>query len=215
MKCPSLSLLISYGWKSILLDISMATPACFLTVCLENFFFYIPLLWGNVYLYGCYVFLVCSRMIDPVFTSILLACVFLFGELSPLTLRDINDQWLLIPVILILVCMCFPLLLIRNYLFPVFSSCSFLPWDGVFLLVFSLLLLLILLIGIYFIYISSAIPKVPPTPTLPPTPTSWPWRSPVLRHIRSTGPLGLSFHWWPTRPSSDTYAARVPVKSFI
>jgi hypothetical protein len=23
-----------------------------------------------------------------------------------------------------------------------------------------------------------------------------------------TQPMGLSFHWWPTRPSSDTYAAR-------
>jgi hypothetical protein len=42
----------------------------------------------------------------------------------------------------------------------------------------------------------------------PPTPTSWPWRSPVLRHIKFARPMGLSFHWWPTRPSSDTYAAR-------
>jgi hypothetical protein len=31
-------------------------------------------------------------MIDPVFTSILLDCVFLTEELSPLTLRDINYQ---------------------------------------------------------------------------------------------------------------------------
>jgi hypothetical protein len=46
------------------------------------------------------------------------------------------------------------------------------------------------LLGIYFIYISNAIPKVPhtfshPLP-YPPTPTSWPWRSPVLRHIKLT-----------------------------
>jgi hypothetical protein len=66
--------------------------------------------------------------------------------------------------------------------------------------------------GIYFIYISNAIPKVPhtlphPLP-YPPTPTSWPWRSPVLRHIKFARPMGLSFHWWPTRPSSGTYAAR-------
>ena len=30
MKCPSVSLLIDFTWKSILLDIRKATPACFL-----------------------------------------------------------------------------------------------------------------------------------------------------------------------------------------
>jgi hypothetical protein len=30
MKYPSLSLLIDFGWESILLDIIMTTPACFL-----------------------------------------------------------------------------------------------------------------------------------------------------------------------------------------
>jgi hypothetical protein len=55
-------------------------------------------------------------------------------------------------------------------------------------------------------------PKVPhtlphPLPH-PPTLTSWPWRSPVLRHIKLAWPMGLSFHWEPTRRSSDTYAAR-------
>jgi hypothetical protein len=42
----------------------------------------------------------------------------------------------------------------------------------------------------------------------PPTPTSWPCLSPVLGHIKFARLMGLSFHWWPTRPSSDTYAAR-------
>jgi hypothetical protein len=42
----------------------------------------------------------------------------------------------------------------------------------------------------------------------PPTPNSWSWRSPALRYIRSARPMGLFFHWWLTRPSSDTYAAR-------
>jgi hypothetical protein len=73
-------------------------------------------------------------------------------------------------------------------------------------------LIILFLLGIYFIYISNAIPKVPhilPHPLLhPPTPTSWPWRSPVLRHIKFARPLGLSFHRWPTRLSSNTYAAR-------
>jgi hypothetical protein len=36
----------------------------------------------------------------------------------------------------------------------------------------------------------------PPLP-YPPTPTSWPWRSPVLRHIKFAWPMSLSFHWCP------------------
>jgi hypothetical protein len=31
---------------------------------------------------------------------------------------------------------------------------------------------------------------------------------PVLRHIKFVRPMGLSSQWWPTRPSSATYAAR-------
>jgi hypothetical protein len=67
-------------------------------------------------------------------------------------------------------------------------------------------------LGIYFIYISNAIPKVPhplphPLPH-PPTPTSWPWHPPVLRQIKFARPMDISFYSWPTRASSDTYAAR-------
>jgi hypothetical protein len=53
-------------------------------------------------------------------------------------------------------------------------------------------------------------PPYPPTPT--PLPTHfpfWAWRSPVLGHIKFACPMGLSFQWWPTRPSFDTYAGRV------
>jgi hypothetical protein len=64
------------------------------------------------------------------------------------------------------------------------------------------------LLGIYFIYISNAISKVPHTLPQPPTPTSWSWRSPVLRQIKFARPMGLSFNWWPTRPCSDIYASR-------
>jgi hypothetical protein len=57
-------------------------------------------------------------------------------------------------------------------------------------------------------------PKSPPYPPLPhfpthPFPFFWPWRSPVLGHIKFVCPMGLSFQWWLTRPSFDTYAARV------
>jgi hypothetical protein len=52
-----------------------------------------------------------------------------------------------------------------------------------------------------------------PIPSLPlpypPIPIFWPWRSPVLGHIKFASPMGLSFQWWPTRSSFDTYAARV------
>jgi hypothetical protein len=54
---------------------------------------------------------------------------------------------------------------------------------------------LIFLLGIFLIYISNAIPKVPhtPPPLYPPTPTFWPWHSPVLGHIKFASPMGLSF----------------------
>jgi hypothetical protein len=50
-----------------------------------------------------------------------------------------------------------------------------------------------------------------PSPQLPypPTPPFWPWRSPVLGYIKFASPMGLSFQWWPTRSSFDTYAARI------
>ena len=63
----------------------------------------------------------------------------------------------------------------------------------------------------YFLHLHfQCYPKSLPYPPLPypPTPTSWPWLSLVLRHIKFARPMGLSFHWWLTRPSSDTYAAR-------
>jgi len=55
-------------------------------------------------------------------------------------------------------------------------------------------------------------PKSPPYPPppipYPPIPIFWPWHSPVLGHIKFACPMGLSFQWWLTRPSFDTYAAR-------
>jgi hypothetical protein len=68
------------------------------------------------------------------------------------------------------------------------------------------------LLRIYFSYISNAIQKVPHmlphALPHPPTPTFWPWRSPVLRHIKFASPIGLSFQWCLTRQPSDTYATR-------
>ena len=61
---------------------------------------------------------------------------------------------------------------------------------------------------LHFQFYPKSPPYPPPTP-LPTTPTFWPWRSPVLGHIKFASPMGFSFQWWPTRPSFDTYAARV------
>ena len=66
----------------------------------------------------------------------------------------------------------------------------------------------------YFLHLHfkcySESPLYPPPALLPypPTLTSWLWRSPVLGHIKFARPRGLSSQWWPTRPSSATYAAR-------
>jgi hypothetical protein len=72
--------------------------------------------------------------------------------------------------------------------------------------------------NIFYYYVFSSITfrmlsqKSPiPSPPLPypPIPIFWPWCFPVLGHIKFACPMGLSFQWWPTRPSFDTYAARV------
>jgi hypothetical protein len=73
------------------------------------------------------------------------------------------------------------------------------------------------LIFFYYIFSSITFPMLSQKSPLPSPPTSlpthslffWPWRSPVLGHIQFACPMGLSFQWWPTRPSFDTYAARV------
>jgi hypothetical protein len=76
---------------------------------------------------------------------------------------------------------------------------------------FFLEILFFFKLGIFLVYISNAIPKVPhthPPIPYPPTPPFWPWHSRVLGHIKFASPKGLSFQWWLTRPSFDTYAAR-------
>jgi hypothetical protein len=56
---------------------------------------------------------------------------------------------------------------------------------------------------LHFKWCPKSPPYPPPAPlAYTPTPTSWPWHSPVLRHIKFARTMGLSFHWWPTRPSS-------------
>jgi hypothetical protein len=68
----------------------------------------------------------------------------------------------------------------------------------------------------YYIFSSITFPMLSQKSPIPPPPTSLRTHShyfgpvvPVLGHIKFACPVGLSFQWWPTRPSFDTYAARV------
>jgi hypothetical protein len=56
-------------------------------------------------IYLCYwgVFLVCSKMLDLVCVSSLLAYAFLIGQLYPLLLRDIKDRLLLVPAMFVFI----------------------------------------------------------------------------------------------------------------
>ena len=102
------------------------------------------------------------------------------------------------------------------FTFPLISSSSF-PFEefyiqNVTVLNITLFLKYFLLLCVFLKYIENAIPKVPHTPPplpYPPIPIFLALASPCMRHIHFDCPMGLSFQWWPTRPSFDTYAARV------
>jgi hypothetical protein len=91
MKCPSLSFLITLGWKSILFDIRMDTPACFFRpVAYKNFF-------QPFILRKCLSFSLrcvsCKQQNDGSCLCRQFVCLCLFiGELSPLILRDIKEK---------------------------------------------------------------------------------------------------------------------------
>ena len=99
IKCPSPSLLIDFSLKSVLLDIRMATPACFLG----------PFAWKNFSqpftlsrcLSLCLRCVSCTQQnVGSCFRIQSLSLCLFIGELRPLILSDINDQWLLILVII-------------------------------------------------------------------------------------------------------------------
>jgi uncharacterized membrane protein len=133
------SLLINFGLKSILLDITMVIPPCFLGLFAWKIFFHPFTL--RQYLSLLVRCVSCMQQNDrsSFRTQSVSLCLFI-GELSPLIIRDVNDHQLLIPVILMLVvvgvcvcvCVCarararvcfpfFGLLVGEWYLFPVFS----------------------------------------------------------------------------------------------
>ena len=98
IKCPSPSLLIDFSLKSVLLDIRMATPTCFLG----------PFAWKTLSqpftLSRCLsLWLRCvsckQQNVGSCFHIQSLSLCLFIGELSPLILNDINYQWLLTLVI--------------------------------------------------------------------------------------------------------------------
>jgi hypothetical protein len=69
----------------------------------ENLFFFHTLLWGNDFLMLRSIS--CMEQRDGSCFYIHVSLCLFIGELSPLILRDINSQWLLISVILVVVVM--------------------------------------------------------------------------------------------------------------
>ena len=101
IKYLSPSLRIDFSLKSILLEIRMATPACFLG----------PFAWKTFSqpftLSRCLSLRLrcvsCKQQnVGSCFCIQSLSLCLFIGELSPLILSDINDQWLLTPVIIFL-----------------------------------------------------------------------------------------------------------------
>jgi hypothetical protein len=85
MKCHSSYILINFGLSLFYYILEFLLQLFLYSACLDNFSS--PLLWGNDYICYLGVFLVWSRMVDPVLASILLASLCLFiGKLSSLML---------------------------------------------------------------------------------------------------------------------------------
>ena len=103
MKCPSLSLLIDFSLKSILLDIRIATPTCFLGTFDWYIFFPQPftLRWCLSLRLRC---VSCMQQKDGFCFCIhsVSLCPYI-DELSPFILRDINGQWFLVSGILVFI----------------------------------------------------------------------------------------------------------------
>ena len=142
MKCPSLSLLINFSLRFILLDIRIATPACFLGPFDWNIFF------PNFYCETMSLRLVCvswMQMKDGFCFHIQSVNLYLLiGDMSAFTLRDNNEQGLLSPANLVFIVgnvnLCvFPFFGIWCYETInclCFCWCSQFPWAGGFFLVF-------------------------------------------------------------------------------
>jgi hypothetical protein len=126
MKCPSLSFLITLGWKSILFDIRMGTPACFFRP------FACKIVFQPFILRWCLSFsmrwISCKQQnVGSCLCSQSVSLWLFIGELSPLILRKSNCCFLLFLLLESAFCSCDFLLLdlLKDY-FLAFSSAWFL-----------------------------------------------------------------------------------------
>jgi hypothetical protein len=126
-----------------------------------------------------------------------------------------NQNYRKVTVLVVIFCSYFYLLnCFLQLAYTESNVCSFWPWwlkYSFFLFFFIWMLFFcfnLVFSSFTFQMLSQKSPRPFPLLPYPPIPTSWPWHSPILRHIMFVRPRGLSFQWWPTRPSSATYAAR-------
>ena len=100
MKCPSLSFLMTLRWKSNLLDIRMASPACFLRPFAQKIVFQPFTLMQNLSFFSGWV--ICKQQnAGSSLCSQSISLCFLIGEFSLLMLREIKEKQLLLPVIFV------------------------------------------------------------------------------------------------------------------
>ena len=91
VKYPASSLMITFGWKSILLDIRMAIPAYLIGKHFSNTFLWIKFLSLMLR------YLSSMEPSDGSCLHIQSVSLCLFnGELAPMRFRDFNDQWFLL-----------------------------------------------------------------------------------------------------------------------
>jgi hypothetical protein len=135
MKCPSLSFLITLGWKSIFFNIQIPTPTCF----------YRPFAWkivSHTFTMRKYVsfslrwFSCKQKSVGSCLCSQSISLCPFIGEFSPLMLREIKEKELLLSFIFLLKlgfcsCGCLLLGLLKDY-FLAFLWYSFCPYVGVF-----------------------------------------------------------------------------------
>lgn len=102
IKCPSSPLLINFGWKSIFLITKISTEACFLEPFVWKIFLKPFTLRQKLSLLLRYVSAMQQRNGFCFHIHSVTLCPFI-RELSSLILTGINDQWVLILFILLLV----------------------------------------------------------------------------------------------------------------
>ena len=98
IKCPSSSILITFGWKSIKFNIRMATPACFLGSFAWKIVFQPFTLRWCLSLSLMYASCMQQNAVSCFHIHSVSLCIF-HEKLSPLMKGDIKDQWLFLLVI--------------------------------------------------------------------------------------------------------------------